>query len=128
MVGALGTAGCGAKPQGQGGDGGSGSGSGSGGSTYAIGGTITGLTGTGLVLHNGSEDLPVPAGATSFSFTTKVASGGRLRGERDHRAERAHPDLHGDEWLGNCQPRRYHERGDHLHALMRPAEVHPGAG
>lgn len=75
MVGALGTAGCGAKPQGQGGDGGSGSGSGSGGSTYAVGGTITGLTGTGLVLHNGSEDLPVPAGATSFAFTTKVASG-----------------------------------------------------
>ena len=46
---------------------------------YTIGGTISGLTGTGLVLQdNGGNNLPVAAGATSFTFTTPIASGGSL--------------------------------------------------
>ncbi|MHB8875294.1 MAG: hypothetical protein ACYC8T_16535 [Myxococcaceae bacterium] len=41
---------------------------------FTAGGAITGLTGTGLVLqNNGADDLLIPPGATSFSFT--VASG-----------------------------------------------------
>ena len=45
--------------------------------SYTIGGTISGLTGAGLVLQdNGGNNLPVSAGATSFTFTTPVASGG----------------------------------------------------
>ncbi|HVY37900.1 MAG TPA: LamG domain-containing protein, partial [Polyangia bacterium] len=43
--------------------------------TYSVGGSLTGLTGSGLVLHNGSDDLPVDATATTFTFPTKVASG-----------------------------------------------------
>ncbi len=44
--------------------------------TYAVSGTVAGLTGSGLVLRdNGGDDLPVLASATSFSFPTKVASG-----------------------------------------------------
>jgi len=44
--------------------------------TFTVGGTITGLTGTGLVLQNNAGDnLTVPAGATTFTFTTPVASG-----------------------------------------------------
>jgi hypothetical protein len=44
--------------------------------TYAVGGSIAGLTGTGLVLQdNGGDDLAVAAGATSFGFATPVASG-----------------------------------------------------
>ncbi len=44
--------------------------------TFTIGGTITGLTGSGLVLQdNGGNNLPVSANATSFTFTTQVASG-----------------------------------------------------
>jgi 6-phosphogluconolactonase (cycloisomerase 2 family)/environmental stress-induced protein Ves len=44
--------------------------------TYTIGGTITGLSGTGLVLrNNGGNDLIVPASATSFTFSTPVSSG-----------------------------------------------------
>ena len=43
--------------------------------SYTIGGTISGLTGTGLVLHNGSENLTVLANATGFTFVTPVASG-----------------------------------------------------
>jgi large repetitive protein len=44
--------------------------------TYPIGGTISGLTGSGLVLQdNGGNNLPVSAGATSFTFAAQVASG-----------------------------------------------------
>jgi hypothetical protein len=43
--------------------------------TYTIGGTVTGLTGTGLVLQdNGADNLSVTANG-SFTFATKVASG-----------------------------------------------------
>ena len=43
--------------------------------TYAVRGTITGYTGTGLTLINGAETLPVAANATTFAFTTRIASG-----------------------------------------------------
>ena len=43
---------------------------------YTIGGTVTGLTGTGLVLQdNGAGNLAVSANATSFTFATPVTSG-----------------------------------------------------
>jgi uncharacterized repeat protein (TIGR03803 family) len=41
--------------------------------TYAVGGTITGLTAAGLVLANGSDTLSVPANATTFTMPTAVA-------------------------------------------------------
>jgi hypothetical protein len=42
---------------------------------YAVGGTVSGLTGTGLVLQdNGGDDLSVTANG-AFAFATKVASG-----------------------------------------------------
>ena len=45
--------------------------------TYTIGGTISGLSGTGLVLQNNvGNNLSVSAGAISFTFTTAIASGG----------------------------------------------------
>jgi 6-phosphogluconolactonase len=44
--------------------------------TYTVGGTVSGLTGSGLVLRdNGADDLPVSANGT-FTFPTPVASGG----------------------------------------------------
>ena len=44
--------------------------------TYTIGGTVSGLSGTGLVLQdNGGNNLSVSANATSFTFTTAIASG-----------------------------------------------------
>lgn len=44
---------------------------------YTIGGTVSGLSGTGLVLEdNTGNNLPVNAGATSFTFSTGIASGG----------------------------------------------------
>jgi N-acetylneuraminic acid mutarotase len=41
---------------------------------YTVGGTISGLTGAGLVLQNGSDRVTVAAGATSFTFPTAVAA------------------------------------------------------
>ena len=44
--------------------------------TYTIGGTISGLSGAGLVLqNNGGNNLSVSANG-SFTFTTAIASGG----------------------------------------------------
>ena len=44
--------------------------------TFTVGGTVSGLFGAGLVLqNNGGNNLPVSAGATSFTFTTAIASG-----------------------------------------------------
>jgi len=41
-------------------------------STYTVGGTVSGLTGAGLQLQNGSETLAVAAAATAFTFTTEL--------------------------------------------------------
>ncbi|MET0497726.1 MAG: hypothetical protein ABW106_05570, partial [Steroidobacteraceae bacterium] len=46
-------------------------------SAFSIGGTITGLTGSGLVLqNNGSDNLSAAANASAFAFATPVAYGG----------------------------------------------------
>ena len=43
--------------------------------TYAVGGTVAGLSGTNLVLElNGTEKLPVSKNG-SFSFTTRLQAG-----------------------------------------------------
>ena len=44
--------------------------------TYTIGGSITGLTASGLVLaDNGGNPLPVSSGSTSFTFSTQLSYG-----------------------------------------------------
>ncbi len=44
--------------------------------TVVLGGTITGLTASGLVLQdNGADDLTIAANATTFRFPTPIASG-----------------------------------------------------
>ncbi len=58
--------------------GGSTGGGGSGGttSTYSVGGTITGLSGSGLTLtDNGGNALTVPSGASTFTFTQSLSAG-----------------------------------------------------
>jgi predicted GH43/DUF377 family glycosyl hydrolase len=44
--------------------------------SYTIGGSITGLTTSGLILANGADTVSPVANATSFTFPTAVASGG----------------------------------------------------
>jgi len=54
---------------------GGGGGGGGGGYSYTVGGTVTGLNGTGLVLRdNGGDDLAVSASGM-FTFATKIANG-----------------------------------------------------
>ncbi len=44
--------------------------------SFTIGGTISGLTGTGMILQdNGADNLTVAAAAVKFTFATAVASG-----------------------------------------------------
>lgn len=43
--------------------------------SYSLGGTVSGLSGTGLVLANGSDTLVVTTGSTSFTLPTSVAFG-----------------------------------------------------
>jgi len=43
--------------------------------TYTLGGTVNGLTTTGLSLTNGSDTVTIAAGDTSFVFAGKVANG-----------------------------------------------------
>ncbi len=43
---------------------------------FTVGGTVTGLTGSGLVIqNNGGDDIAIPANATGFTFATSVPSG-----------------------------------------------------
>jgi hypothetical protein len=44
---------------------------------YNLGGTVAGLTTSGLVLREGSADTRVPAGATGFTMPTAIARGSR---------------------------------------------------
>jgi hypothetical protein len=61
-----------------GGSSGGGGGSGGGGSgsvtTYTLGGTVTGLAGTGLIIRNGAVDLPITANG-GFTFAPALANG-----------------------------------------------------
>jgi uncharacterized repeat protein (TIGR03803 family) len=43
--------------------------------TYTVGGSISGLTASGLMLTNGGQTVSPAANATSFTFPTQVASG-----------------------------------------------------
>ena len=50
-------------------------GSSSGAQTYAVGGSITGLASSGLVLQNAMDTVRLSIGATSFQFPTRLESG-----------------------------------------------------
>ena len=43
--------------------------------SYEVGGTISGLNNEGLILANGGDSLPVPAGKTSFTFAKRIDYG-----------------------------------------------------
>ncbi len=43
--------------------------------SFSLGGTVSGLNGSGLVLANGSNTLSVPPNATAFTLPAKVANG-----------------------------------------------------
>ncbi|MBK9502017.1 MAG: hypothetical protein IPO06_22110 [Leptospiraceae bacterium] len=68
--------------------------------TFTIGGTITGLTATGLVLQNNAgNDLTVASGAASFTFSTAIAAGTAYAVTDEHTTNWI--VLH-DKWHRNC--------------------------
>ena len=61
--------------------------------TYTVGGTVTGLVGSGLVLrNNGGDDLSVTANGPVV-FATPHSSGDSLQCHRSHPADEPGPDL-----------------------------------
>lgn len=42
---------------------------------FSVGGTVTGLTTSGLVLNNGSDQVSVPANSTSFTLPNRIPEG-----------------------------------------------------
>ena len=86
--------------------------------TYTVGGTISGLVGTGLVLQNNNGDnLPVTANATGFTFATPVNSGTSYKVAGSHPAFQPHAELCGHECQrnGKRQCRRSEHRLFHDH-------------
>ena len=43
--------------------------------SFDVSGVIQGLTNSGMVLTNGSDTITIPAGATSFTFPTRISYG-----------------------------------------------------
>lgn len=43
--------------------------------SYEVGGTISGLNNEGLILANGGDPLPIPAGKTAFTFAKRIDYG-----------------------------------------------------
>ena len=43
--------------------------------SYTLGGLVNGLTGSGLILSNGSQTVNIDSGASNFAFATAIASG-----------------------------------------------------
>ncbi|MFO0679870.1 MAG: fibrinogen-like YCDxxxxGGGW domain-containing protein [Polyangiaceae bacterium] len=43
--------------------------------SFPLGGSVTGLTGTGMVVTVNATNIPVPSGATSYAFPSNVPSG-----------------------------------------------------
>lgn len=46
--------------------------------TFALGGTVSGLTGSGLVINNGSQSVPILKNATTFSMSTPTTANPKL--------------------------------------------------
>ncbi len=67
--------------------------------SYTVGGTISGLASSGLVLVNGSDTLAVMPGASSFTMPTAVAYTSAYAVTRADAADGAY--LLGEQWHGH---------------------------
>ena len=98
---------------------------------YTIGGSITGLTESGLTLDdNGGDTLTVASGATTFTFSTALQSGATYDVTVDYAAHRRRlyaAVQHGHR-VGQCDCGGDHLRrvGRHGEHLRRVAHGHPG--
>ena len=69
-----------------------------GGTTYSVGGAVSGLSGTVVLQDNGGDNLSVTANG-SFTFATSLASGAAY--SVTVKTNPSGPDLHGLQWVGH---------------------------
>ena len=92
--------------------------------SFTIGGTVTGLVGSGLVLSDLGSDVTIDADGP-FEFPIPVRGRDPLRRERRDAAERPRPGLQRGERDGDRRGRRRHRRlGGVRHAA---ADLRPGS-
>ena len=89
-------------------------------STYTVGGTVTGLVGTGLVLENNATDDLSVTGNGSFAFAAPVASGAGVLGRDQGAAGRARAGLLGKPGERDGRQRQRHLGGGGLRDQQLP--------
>ena len=80
--------------------------------TYSVGGTVSGLSGTVVLQDNGGDDLSVSASG-AFTFAHRPDLGHGL--QRDGEDEPVRADLLGGQRIGHHRVRERHQRRGHLH-------------
>ena len=85
---------------------------GGGGTTYSVGGTVSGLSGTVVLQDNGGDNLSVSANG-SFTFATQLASGAGYA--VTVQTNPSGSDLHGGQRLGHGRLGQRDQRGGYLH-------------
>ena len=91
---------------------------------YTIGGTVSGLSGSGLVLRNNGTDNRTVTANGSFTFATPLTQWRHLLGGGGHPAQQPGPDLHRDQ-------RQRHGgdgTGDERRGELRHQPASPSAG
>ena len=80
--------------------------------TYSVGGTVSGLSGTVVLQDNGGDDLSVGA---SGAFTFATGSGHGLGLQRHGEDQPGRPDMLGGQRVRHGRVREHHQRRRHLH-------------
>ncbi len=84
--------------------------------TYSVGGTVSGLSGTVVLQDNGSDNLTDSA-IGGFTFATGLTAGSAYNVTVQDQPGR--PDLHGRQRNGHRRVRGHHQRRRHLHECHR---------
>ena len=84
--------------------------------TYSVGGSVSGLSGTVVLQDNGGDNLSVSANGP-FTFAHPAGQRGGLR--RDGAGQPVRADLHGGQRLGHDRLGQRHQRRRHLRGQRR---------
>ena len=94
--------------------------------TYSVGGTVSGLSGTVVLQDNGGNDLSVSASGP-FTFSTALATGSAYN--VTVKTSPAGPDVLGGQRVRHGRVREHHQRRRHLHGELgqqRLRQLQPG--
>ncbi len=82
---------------------------------FQLGGTVSGLAGTGLVLQNNAGDSLSVSANGAFAFATSLPSGAPYAVTIQTRPSLPHTDLHGRQWERNNRRGERNHRCNNLH-------------